>query len=56
MRIFSALFGAGVAPLAYFTALEMHYSKPAAILAGLMVVLGNSSICYPTSTYSFNFI
>ncbi|KAI9348286.1 Dolichyl-phosphate-mannose-protein mannosyltransferase-domain-containing protein [Zopfochytrium polystomum] len=39
MRIFSALFGAFMVPLAYFTALQMKMSKQACILTAAMVLM-----------------
>jgi dolichyl-phosphate-mannose-protein mannosyltransferase len=42
MRIFCALFGAFMVPLAYFTGVELHLSRPARIILGLMVLLGRS--------------
>jgi dolichyl-phosphate-mannose-protein mannosyltransferase len=40
MRVFAALFGAFMVPLAYFTAIQMKMSKPACILAASMVLMG----------------
>ena len=40
MRTFLATFGALMVPLAYFTAIELHFSKQTVILVTLMVLLG----------------
>ncbi|KAJ1566738.1 Protein O-mannosyltransferase 2, partial [Cladochytrium tenue] len=39
MRIFAALFGAGMVPLAYFTAVQLKFSKPVCVLAASMVLM-----------------
>ncbi|KNC98481.1 uncharacterized protein SPPG_06181 [Spizellomyces punctatus DAOM BR117] len=38
MRIVNALFGAAMIPLAYFTAIQLHFSKPASFLMAIMVL------------------
>ncbi|KAI8815781.1 Dolichyl-phosphate-mannose-protein mannosyltransferase-domain-containing protein [Fimicolochytrium jonesii] len=38
MRIANALFGVGMVPLAYLTAIQLHLSEPACILMGVMVL------------------
>jgi dolichyl-phosphate-mannose-protein mannosyltransferase len=40
MRLFLATFGALIVPLAYFTAIELHFSNQTIILVTLMVLLG----------------
>jgi dolichyl-phosphate-mannose-protein mannosyltransferase len=42
MRIFNALFGAACIPLAYFTARELNFKRPAVWLVTLMVLCENS--------------
>jgi dolichyl-phosphate-mannose-protein mannosyltransferase len=42
MRIFNALFGAACIPLAYFTARELSFQRPAVWLVTLMVLCENS--------------
>ncbi|KAI8855162.1 dolichyl-phosphate-mannose-protein mannosyltransferase [Chytridium lagenaria] len=39
MRVFAALFGAGMVPVAYFTALQMKLSQAASILMASMVLM-----------------
>jgi dolichyl-phosphate-mannose-protein mannosyltransferase len=46
MRIFSSLFGAFTVPLAYFTGVNLHFSKPTCILFATMVMLGMSKILH----------
>src|SRR5262245_37442402 len=40
MRIFIALFGAAMVPMAYLTALQLRFSQKAAFLAATMVLFG----------------
>jgi dolichyl-phosphate-mannose-protein mannosyltransferase len=40
MRIFCAVFGAFMVPLAYLTAIQLKLSKPASILCAVMVLCG----------------
>ena len=42
MRVFNALFGAACVPLAYFTARELNFKRPAVWLVTLMVLCENS--------------
>jgi dolichyl-phosphate-mannose-protein mannosyltransferase len=42
MRVFNALFGAACIPLAYFTARELNFKRPAVWLVTLMVLCENS--------------
>ncbi|KAJ1912494.1 Protein O-mannosyltransferase 2 [Tieghemiomyces parasiticus] len=42
MRIFNALFGIGAIPLAYFTALNLNFSRPAAVLAAVFIICDNA--------------
>lgn len=42
MRIFNALFGVVCVPLAYFTACQLNFRRPAVILITLMVLCENS--------------
>ncbi|KAL1917211.1 uncharacterized protein VTP21DRAFT_4867 [Calcarisporiella thermophila] len=42
MRLFCAAFGALIVPIAYFTALELKYSRLAALVVGTMILLDNA--------------
>ncbi|OAJ44520.1 dolichyl-phosphate-mannose-protein mannosyltransferase [Batrachochytrium dendrobatidis JEL423] len=45
MRFFNAIFGALMAPLAYYTGIHLHMSHPGAILVASMVVFALSVCC-----------
>ncbi|KAI8590978.1 Dolichyl-phosphate-mannose-protein mannosyltransferase-domain-containing protein [Geranomyces variabilis] len=45
MRVFNALFGAAMVPIAYFTGLELHLSIPAATLMATMVLFDVALTC-----------
>ena len=40
MRVFAAMFGALMVPLAYFTGIQLRLSKPASFLLASMVLMG----------------
>ncbi|KAJ3051595.1 Protein O-mannosyltransferase 2 [Rhizophlyctis rosea] len=45
MRIVNALFGAGTVPLAYYTGIHLHLSRPAAVLLASMALLDVALLC-----------
>ncbi|KAJ3103925.1 Protein O-mannosyltransferase 2 [Phlyctochytrium planicorne] len=44
MRVFGALFGAGMVPVAYFTGIQLHLSQPASILLASMVLFDTATL------------
>jgi dolichyl-phosphate-mannose-protein mannosyltransferase len=52
LRVFCALFGILVIPVAFLTLKEMGVSLPAAIFGCMLLVLGNSCHCYYKSAFS----
>ena len=40
MRVFNAIFGALLVPMAYYTAIQLHLSQPAAVFMAVLVLGG----------------
>jgi dolichyl-phosphate-mannose-protein mannosyltransferase len=53
MRIFNGVFGALMVPLAYYTAIQLRLSRPAAIFMSILVICGMLYFIHKKNRHGF---